>query len=73
MIADVQDGRLVGIKGDKDNPDSQGFLCVRGQAAREIIDNPKRLLRPLIRDSRDEAAWREAELRRKGGKFRLPD
>jgi anaerobic selenocysteine-containing dehydrogenase len=60
MLVDVQDGELVAVRGDKDNPDSQGFLCVRGQASRQIIGNPKRLLKPLIRDSRSEDAWREA-------------
>ena len=60
MRVDIQDGKLVGVKGDKENPDSQGFLCVRGQASRDIIDNPKRLLKPLIRNRRSEDAWREA-------------
>jgi len=60
MRVDVQDGKLVGVKGDKDNPDSQGFLCIRGQSSRQIIDNPKRLLKPLIRERRTEDAWREA-------------
>ena len=44
MLAEVREGRLVGVKGDADNPDSQGFLCIRGQASREVIDNPARLL-----------------------------
>jgi anaerobic selenocysteine-containing dehydrogenase len=43
MLVDVRDGELVGVRGDKDNPDSQGFLCVRGQASRQIIGNPARL------------------------------
>lgn len=60
MVVEVQDGKLLGVKGDKDNPDSQGFLCVRGRASRQIIGNPKRLLKPLIRDRRSEDAWREA-------------
>ena len=60
MLAEVEDGKLLRVIGDKDNPDSQGFLCVRGQASREIIDNPHRLLHPLIRDQRTEEAWREA-------------
>src|SRR5215831_2306580 len=58
MLVEVEEGRLVAVKGDPDNPDSQGFLCVRGQASREVIDNPKRLLRPLVRDRRD-GPWRE--------------
>jgi len=60
MLVDVQDGELLGVRGDKDNPDSQGFLCVRGQASREIIGNPKRLLKPLIREHRSDDAWQEA-------------
>ena len=59
MLVEVDDGRLVKINGDHDNPDSQGFLCVRGQASHEIIGNPQRLLRPLIRTHRTDDAWRE--------------
>lgn len=60
MLVDVQDGKLIGVRGDKDNPDSQGFLCIRGQASRQILDNPKRILKPMIRERRGEDAWREA-------------
>jgi anaerobic selenocysteine-containing dehydrogenase len=60
MLVDVQDGKLLGVRGDRDNPDSQGFLCVRGQASRQIIGNSKRLLKPLIRERRGDDAWREA-------------
>ena len=60
MLVDVEEGRLVDVRGDPDNPDSRGFLCVRGHAAREIIDNPKRLLTPLIRERRADDAWRRA-------------
>src|SRR5215831_12890657 len=61
MLVDVRDGELLAVRGDKDNPDSRGFLCVRGQASRQIIGNPKRLLKPLIRDRRTEESWREAD------------
>ena len=60
MLVEIEDGRLVKLSGDHENPDSQGFLCVRGQASREIIGNPNRLLRPLIRTRRGEESWREA-------------
>jgi anaerobic selenocysteine-containing dehydrogenase len=64
MLAEVRDGKLVAVKGDEANPDSRGFLCIRGQASREIIDNPARLLHPLIRDRRSNdfrrATWDEA-------------
>lgn len=64
MLADVRDGRLVGVRGDPDNPDSRGFLCIRGRAAAEIFDSPARLTHPLVRDRRDDAFrradWDEA-------------
>jgi anaerobic selenocysteine-containing dehydrogenase len=60
MLVEVEDGRLLAVRGDPDNPDSRGFLCVRGQASREIIGNPDRLLHPLIRVRRGEDGWRRA-------------
>ena len=61
MLAEVRDGKLLDVRGDPGNPDSEGFLCVRGKAAREVIDNPQRLLRPLIREKRGTETWREAD------------
>lgn len=48
MQVEVESGRLKTLSGDKDNPDSAGFLCVRGRATSEIFGNPKRLLYPQI-------------------------
>jgi len=60
MLVEVEDGRVLSVKGDPDNPDSQGFLCVRGQASREIIGNPARLVHPMVRDRRGGGDWRRA-------------
>jgi anaerobic selenocysteine-containing dehydrogenase len=60
MLVEVENGRVLSVSGDKDNPDSQGFLCIRGQASKEIIDNPQRLLHPLIRARRGSQDWRLA-------------
>ncbi len=60
MLVDVEEGRLLGVAGDPDNPDSRGFLCVRGQASREIIGNPQRLLYPQVRERRGVDRWRRA-------------
>ena len=58
------EGGAVEIAGDPTHPDSHGFLCMRGEAAHQIVGNPNRLLRPLIRDRRGddfrEASWDEA-------------
>jgi anaerobic selenocysteine-containing dehydrogenase len=58
MLVDVEAGRLVSVRGDPGNPDSRGFLCVRGRASREVIGNPGRLLHPLAREGRGADAWR---------------
>jgi anaerobic selenocysteine-containing dehydrogenase len=59
MLVEVSDGRLLGVKGDPDNPDSRGFLCIRGRAAAEIPHNGLRLTLPLVRDGRrGEDRWR---------------
>ena len=66
MIVEVEDNKLLSLKGDPHNPDSRGFLCIRGRATREIFDNPRRLLHPLRRvgargeDRWEECSWDEA-------------
>ena len=56
MLLDIEDGRLAGVRGDPDNPDSRGFLCIRGHAAREIVDNPQRVVHPMRRTERS-GSW----------------
>lgn len=58
MVVEVEGNRLLSLKGDRNNPDSQGFLCIRGRATQEIFENPKRLLHPLRRiGKRGEDRW----------------
>jgi anaerobic selenocysteine-containing dehydrogenase len=60
MTVEVEDNKLLSVKGDLHNPDSRGFLCIRGRATREIFDNPKRLLHPLRRvGARGDNQWQE--------------
>lgn len=57
MKVTVEDGRVSAVAGDKDNPDSRGFLCVRGRAAVEIPHNSERLLQARYRTDRTQQAW----------------
>lgn len=60
MTVEVENNKLLAVKGDVHNPDSRGFLCIRGRATPEIFDNPKRLLRPLRRvGARGDNQWQE--------------
>src|SRR5215831_14715186 len=60
MTVETEDDRVMAVHGDRENPDSRGFLCLRGRAAGEIVDNPRRVLAPRVRDRRGDGAWREA-------------
>jgi len=58
MLVEVEGDNVIALKGDQENPDSRGFLCVRGRATRELVKNSKRLLTPLRRvGRRGEDAW----------------
>lgn len=66
MTVEVEENKLLSLKGDPHNPDSRGFLCIRGRATQEIFENPKRLLYPLRRvgergeDRWERCSWDEA-------------
>ena len=57
MQVTVQDGLVTRIEGDDDNPDSRGFLCMRGRSAGELLGNERRILYPMARVRRDRNAW----------------
>jgi len=57
MTVSKDDNGKIAILGDQTNPDSQGFLCMRGKAAHEIVGNDKRLLVPRLRKERGVDAW----------------
>lgn len=58
MTVEVEENRLLSLRGDPHNPDSKGFLCIRGRAASEIFENPRRLQQPLRRaGERGEDRW----------------
>ena len=41
MLVDVDEGKVVGVRGDPENPDSRGFLCIRGQASQRDPRQPE--------------------------------
>jgi len=46
---DLEDGRAVAVRGDREHPISRGYLCVKGQALLEQHDGPERLRGALRR------------------------
>jgi len=58
IIAYVENGRIIKVEGDKDNPLNEGVLCPRGLALLEYLYHPDRLKHPMKRlGERGEGKW----------------
>jgi len=61
IIAHVRDGRVINAEGDPDHPISQGSLCSKGSSLYQVVNNDKRLSKPLYRapgaNSWKEVSW----------------
>lgn len=62
-----QDGKLVKVEGDRENPFNGGRLCVRCLGLPEVTNHPDRLQYPMKRDPKDRGknrwqriTWEEA-------------
>ena len=55
-------GKIVRVRGDKNNPASKGSLCVKGRFGLDFVSSPDRLTTPLIKRNGtfEEATWDEA-------------
>lgn len=64
LIATVENGTLVDLKPNKDHVLSEGFMCVKGRAMAEVVNDPDRVLQPLRRNgppgSFEPVTWDEA-------------
>lgn len=49
LIADVENGRVVALRGDPDHPVTQGFLCYRTSRFPKRQYDPARITKPLLR------------------------
>lgn len=56
LEVDVEGGRVVEVRGDRDNPVSCGYTCEKGRAEVERIHHPDRLTAPL---RRGQGGWEE--------------
>lgn len=53
---EVEGERVLSIRGDDDNPFSQGYVCPKSTALQDIHEDPDRLRKPL---RRTESGWKE--------------
>jgi anaerobic selenocysteine-containing dehydrogenase len=58
----IDDGRVTGARGDREDVFSHGFICPKGASFAELDNDPDRLSRPLVRRDGEltEATWDEA-------------
>jgi len=58
----IDDGRVVGSRGDHDDVFSAGYICPKGASFAELDNDPDRLEAPLVRrdGTLTEATWDEA-------------
>lgn len=64
LVATVEDSRLVAVRGDKENPLSQGFQCVKSEAMIDVVYDSDRLLSPQRRrvdGSFEPTTWEQAQ------------
>src|SRR5215211_3104165 len=61
QVVYTRDGELVDIEGNPRSPISQGTLCPRGAASRQLVQQPNRLTKVLYRAPR-ATEWQELEL-----------
>jgi anaerobic selenocysteine-containing dehydrogenase len=71
VAIDVEDGRVIAVRGDDADPFSRGYLCPKATALADLHHDPDRLRRPLVREGTSwrEVGWDEA-LDRVGDRLR---
>lgn len=60
LIAEIHDGKVIDVRGDREHVLSGGYICPKGKDAPQFAARPDRLLVPLKRDgARGAGRWRE--------------
>ncbi len=59
----VSGGRVTGVRGNPANPYNRGYMCRRGLAVTGTLENPDRVLHPMVRTRAGvwrKTSWKEA-------------
>ena len=62
LECEVENGQIIGVRGDKSNPRSQGYCCRKGLAMAHYEHNADRLKYPLkkVGDHHERISWEQA-------------
>jgi anaerobic selenocysteine-containing dehydrogenase len=59
VLLHIKDNKIIRVAGDPDSPTSQGFICIKGQSAPELLYHADRLKHPIKRTgARGENKWK---------------
>ncbi|MEP5177787.1 molybdopterin-dependent oxidoreductase, partial [Marinobacter alexandrii] len=58
VAIEVSNGKITSIKGDEDDPLSQGYICPKAVALQDLHNDPDRLRKPV---RRTDTGWQEME------------
>ena len=74
MEVHIKDGQLERVTGNRDHPFSEGFLCQKGLAVKDIVSSKERITYPMKKVNGDwhritlqrlpDGTWRLVEARR---------
>lgn len=62
LVIEVENERVTSIRGDKDDPLSQGHICPKAVALQDLYEDPDRLKQPVRRtaDGWEQISWEAA-------------
>ena len=62
LVAQIEDGVITKVSGDKSNPSSKGEACIKGREGWRHVYSEGRLTQPLVRKDGElvPASWEEA-------------
>jgi anaerobic selenocysteine-containing dehydrogenase len=62
LAVEVEGDAILGVRGDKEDPFSQGYICPKAYGLKELYHDPDRLRRPVRRTANgwQEISWAEA-------------
>jgi anaerobic selenocysteine-containing dehydrogenase len=62
LAIEVDGDAIVGVRGDRDDPFSRGYVCPKAYGVKELYHDPDRLRRPMRRTASgwEEIGWEEA-------------
>ncbi|HEY6006444.1 MAG TPA: molybdopterin-dependent oxidoreductase [Anaeromyxobacter sp.] len=62
LAVEMEGGRVVGVRGDREDPFSRGHICPKAAAIPDVMEDPDRIREPMRRvgDRWEPVSWRDA-------------